>query len=253
MNQENLAYRSSFIHGLNPAVRIVCAVLFSIPAALAADMKILAAYFVLSVLSVFSARIRVSEALARLKPLFIFLVMIWVVLPVTFEGDAVFSFSGLDVTRQGIHYCLLITVKSTAIVLFFIAFVVTMTVPAMGHALQKLRLSDKLVFLILMTYRYISVIQEEYRRLFRAARVRGFVPGTNIHSYRTYAFFTGMLFVRASMRARRVHQAMICRGFSGKFHTVDKMSFDKVSMIFLAGVIIVVMTLVFLQIAWVRI
>ena len=30
-----------------------------------------------------------------------------------------------------------------------------------------------------------------------------------------------VLFVRASLRAKRVHQAMQCRGFTGRFHALD--------------------------------
>ncbi|MCP3952682.1 MAG: cobalt ECF transporter T component CbiQ, partial [Desulfobacterales bacterium] len=41
--------------------------------------------------------------------------------------------------------------------------------------------------------------------------------GTNLHTYRTYAYLAGMLFVRASMRAQRVYQAMLCRGFHGRY------------------------------------
>jgi cobalt/nickel transport system permease protein len=71
--------------------------------------------------------------------------------------------------------------------------------------------------MLLMTYRYLFVIEQEYQRLVRAMKIRNFRPRTNLHSYRTYAYLVGMLFVRASERARRVHSAMICRGFNGRF------------------------------------
>ena len=43
-----------------------------------------------------------------------------------------------------------------------------------------------------------------------------------MHTYRTYAYLLGMLFVRASERSARVHQAMKCRGFDGRFHSLDR-------------------------------
>jgi cobalt/nickel transport system permease protein len=76
------------------------------------------------------------------------------------------------------------------------------------------------VHLLLMTYRYIFVIEREYQRLMTAIKIRGFRSGTNIHSYRTFAYLIGMIFVRASIRAQRVHQAMLCRGFKGRFYTL---------------------------------
>ena len=84
---------------------------------------------------------------------------------------------------------------------------------------------DKLVHLLLLTYRYVFVLDQEYGRLHRAIRTRGFVPRTGLHTYRTYAYLIGMLFVRAAARAERVHQAMICRGFRGKFHSLQLFSF----------------------------
>jgi cobalt/nickel transport system permease protein len=51
-------------------------------------------------------------------------------------------------------------------------------------------------------------------------RIRAFRPRTNLHTYRSYAYLVGMLFVRAAARAERVHQAMRCRGFQGRFHTM---------------------------------
>jgi cobalt/nickel transport system permease protein len=91
---------------------------------------------------------------------------------------------------------------------------------------------SKIIFLLLLTYRYIFVIDEEYKRLARSAKIRGFRPGTNLHTYKTYAYFVGMLFVRASTRAERVHQAMLCRGFRGRFHCLGEFSFSRMDWIF---------------------
>jgi cobalt/nickel transport system permease protein len=70
----------------------------------------------------------------------------------------------------------------------------------------------------------LFVIEQEYQRLVRAIKIRNFRPKTNLHSYRTYAYLVGMLFVRASERARRVHGAMICRGFHGRFYSLRQFS-----------------------------
>ena len=51
-------------------------------------------------------------------------------------------------------------------------------------------------------------------------KIRGFVPSTSIHCYKSYAYLIGMLFIRASARADRVYRAMRCRGFDGRFHTL---------------------------------
>lgn len=237
IENEALAFKTSLIHNINPCIRILCAVILSFWVALSVDFKFLAGSFLLSFLFVFLASITPDEIIKRLKPLLLFLLMIWVFLPLTFDGDVVFKFLSFDISKQGLEYCAMITIKSITIILFFMAFVATMTIGVIGQALQKLCISEKFVFLLLMTYRYIFVIGEEYQRLVRAAKIRGFVSKTNIHSYKTYAYIAGMLFVRASMRAKRVHQAMICRGFNGKFYAIDKFVLDKLSIIFFIAVL----------------
>jgi cobalt/nickel transport system permease protein len=104
----------------------------------------------------------------------------------------------------------------------------------LGHALNRLHVPDRIVHLFLLTYRYIFVLEGEYRRLRRAARIRGFQPQNNMHTYKTFAYLVGMLLVRAVARADRVHQAMLCRGFAGKFHSLQEFSFSKIDWIWSA-------------------
>ena len=240
IDNEDLAYKDSLIHRINPCIRLLCAVILSFWVALISDFsnfKFLSGFLILSFIFVLSASITHFEIYKRLKPLFLFLLMIWIILPITFNGDMVFQVLSFDISKQGLEYCAMLTIKSITIILFFMAFVATMTIGVMGQAMQKFHISNKFIFLVLMTYRYIFVIGEEYQRLLRAAKIRGFVSKTNIHSYKTYAYISGMLFVRASMRAKRVHQAMICRGFNGTFHTIDKFSIDKLSILFFIAVL----------------
>jgi cobalt/nickel transport system permease protein len=80
----------------------------------------------------------------------------------------------------------------------------------------------------------------------RAARVRGFQPMTNLHTYRTYAYVVGMLFVRAGERAERVQQAMLCRGFKRKFYCLQEFRAGSSGWIFtalMAGALLVLIAL----------
>jgi cobalt/nickel transport system permease protein len=102
-----------------------------------------------------------------------------------------------------------------------------------------------------MSYRYIAVIEDEYKRLLRAAKFRGFRPKTNFHSYKTFAYLAGMLFVRASLRAQRVHQAMLCRGFNQKFYSLDIYQANGFNLIFLISVFFTGLSLFILENIWI--
>ncbi len=220
MIQEPFASGDSAIHQLSPTLRVVAAAAYSFLVALAHGLPTLAVALVFSLLMVLFARLPLGKVLQRFTVVLGFLLLIWAILPWTYKGEILYQFGPLALSRPGVMLCLEISLKSIAILLAMIALVSTMTTARLGHALNRLHLPDKLVYLILITYRYIFVIEQEYQRLMRAVRIRNFSPGTNLHTYRTYAWLLGMLFVRSAERAKRVHQAMVCRGFSGKFYSL---------------------------------
>jgi cobalt/nickel transport system permease protein len=154
------------------------------------------------------------------------------------------------ITRPGVMLSAQITLKTIALMLAFMALVATMTVDTLGHSLNRLRLPDKMIHMLLITYRYLFVLEQEYQRLVRAMKIRNFHPKTNLHSYRTYAYLVGMLFVRASERARRVHSAMICRGFSGRFFSLREFEPHRVNPVFCLGTVSSLLLLSILE--WVK-
>lgn len=212
----------SAIHHLDPRVRIVLATVFSIVTALLSGFPALAVALLFSAAAVLCARLPLGPLLRRLALVNLFILFLWVTLPLTFGGTAIWHVGPLPLSREGVLLAARITLKSNAILLVLVALVATMSFATLGHALGRLHLPSKILQLLLLTYRYIFVIEQEYTRLSRAARIRGFRPGTNLHTYRTYAYLLGMLFIRAFERAQRVHQAMRCRGFRGRFHSLQR-------------------------------
>ncbi len=224
MIQESFAEHNSIIHRTQPHLRVVLATVYSFTVALMSDLTGLAIALVFSIGLSILARLPLKALAKRLTAAAGFLALIWIVLPLTSTGPIIGHIGPLSISSAGVMLCLRITYKTMAILMAFNALVATMSVATLGHTLHRLGLSDKLVHLLLLAYRYVFVIQQEYRRLLRAAKIRNFRPATNLHTYRTYAYLVGMLFVRASERARRVHLAMKCRGFEGRFYCLDSFS-----------------------------
>jgi len=137
------------------------------------------------------------------------------------------------VSAEGVAWAALITVKSNIIVTALLCLVSTSSAAGLGHALQSLKVPMKLTVLFLFAYRYIFVIESEYKRMKRTLKARAFRPKTNLHTYRTYAHLVGMLLVKSWERAERVYQAMLCRGFDGKFHSLHEFSLKPGDLLFL--------------------
>lgn len=212
----------SCIHRLDPRVRIAASAVFSCLVAVANSFPVLAIACLIALGLVLLARLDLRAVGRRLSVVLGFLLLLWLILPLTYEGDSVGRLGPLVWHRPGITLAARISLKSFSILAAFTALLATMTVSTLGYALDRMGLPAKLVHLLLMCYRYIFVIEQEYRRLNAAMRIRAFRPRTNLHTYRSYAYLVGMLFVRAAARADRVHQAMLCRGFQGRFHTMAR-------------------------------
>ncbi len=210
------------VHRMDPRSRVLLAALFSVVTALADGFATLWTALGMALLLVLLARLPWAALLRRLLPVWGFLLLLWLVLPLTHAGAPAFSLGPLTATHEGLRLAGRITLKSNAILLALTAWVGTLDLITLGHSLNRLRCPERIVHLLLLTYRYVFVLEGEYQRLLRAAKIRGFKPGTNLHTYRTYAYLLGMLFVKASARAERVHLAMRCRGFKGRFHSLHR-------------------------------
>ena len=248
MIRESFAEGNSWIHGIDPRLRVIGAVLFAVVVAVSYDFTALFIALSLSLFMALSAQLGFRAVVQRLCAPAVFLLLLWAVLPWSYDGDALTTLGPVTITRQGVTLCAQISLKTVCLMMAFMALLATMTVDTLGHSLNRLRLPDKMVHLLLITYRYLFVIEQEYQRLVRAMKIRNFHPKTNLHSYRTYAYLVGMLFVRASERARRVHSAMICRGFNGRFVSLREFPRNPLNPVFCLGIIFSLVVLI--TVAW---
>lgn len=210
----------SLIHQLDPRGRFLLAVVFSLVIAVSQTWEVVLAGLGLAATWLLLARLPLGQVAGRLLPVNGFILLLWLVLPVSYPGEPLRQLGPLTITREGVAFSLLLTLKSNTIVLGLIALVATMSVTVLGQALHQLRLPNKLCHLFLFTYRYLYVFEEEYYRLVQAMKARGFVPRTNLHTYRTLASLAAMLVIRSYDRAAQVYRAMLCRGFRGRFYSL---------------------------------
>ncbi len=145
-----------------------------------------------------------------------------VTLPFTTPGAPVLTLFGLGASAEGLHKAAAILLKANAVVLMLAALVGTMSPVVLGRALARLGLPDRLAQLFLFTVRYLDVLHDEYRRLRTAMRARGFVMRADRHTWASVGRLFGMLVVRSLERSDRILAAMRCRGFDGRFPSLEE-------------------------------
>ncbi len=241
MIEEKFAYGDSFLHRLDPRSKILAATFFAITVALLDAFAALYVSLAFSVILLILASLPFWEVCKRLLLVNGFTLFLWITLPLTYGGTQYFELGGLELSRQGIWLAAVITIKTNTIVAAIIALLATSTIAELGHSLERLRFPNKLCFILLYSYRYVFVIYHEYSRLLRAAKMRAFTPGTNLHTYKTYAYLVGITLVKSYNRSIRVYQAMLLRGFDGRLVSLRRYNFTATDFLFLSltGVLIV--------------
>lgn len=211
----------SLVHRLDPRVRIAAALGFSVLVAIAGRMPVAAAGLGLAAGVAVAARLPAGATLKRVAALNVFILLLVAVLPLSVPGDAAFRVGPVAASRAGLVQAAMVALKANAILLIGTALLSTIELPDLGHALHHLKLPRKLIHLLLFTVRYVEVLHHEYLRLVRAARVRGYRPRMDRHTYRTTGYLVGMLLVRSVERSERILAAMKCRGWRGRFPVLD--------------------------------
>lgn len=206
MTEDDFSNGNTLFHKRDARVKVIAAITLSLVLALNSSIPATFAGLCVGATMLLFSKPMVAPLIKRMGLVNIFTLLLWLTLPLTYDGD---SFTGIHITT-------LITLKTNAILFCFLALIATSSPVSLGHAMEQLGLPAKFTFLLLFSYRQFFIIKEEYTRLQRAAQLRGFIPNNSLHTYKTYSHLFGMTLVKSWNRAERIHQAMILRGFKGK-------------------------------------
>jgi len=239
MIEEPFARGTTFFHRRDARVKLIPALAITLILALSSSFLVTGTGCILTGVLLTLSRPDPGLLLRRICSVNIFTLFLWFTLPLTYGGTKTLPFFFLDLSLDGIRVATLITLKTNGILFCFLALLATSTVASLGHGLEKLGMPRKLTFLLLFSYRQLFVIHQEYLRLQRAARLRGFIPANSLHTYRTYSHLFGMTLVKSWNRAERVHQAMVLRGFNGTLIPLNQPELRRGDYLFLATILLI--------------
>lgn len=206
------------IDAFDPRLRVIALLLFATATVFARQALTLAGLGVLSGLLLALARFSMRRTLRRILPVVGFGVILAGVLPWTVPGQPLGPGWLAHASWDGLYQAVMIWAKATIVLGGAAGLVGTLEIPVLGHVLAHLRLPRKLVQIVLLSIRYLKVLEDEYHRLHTAARMRAFRPRWNRWTFHTYGQMVGMLIVRSLARSDRILAAMKCRGFKGYFY-----------------------------------
>jgi cobalt/nickel transport system permease protein len=248
---------TSFIHRLDPRVKVVITIVFILSNALLPDGAWLA--FGLSWLFLLLANTLSNLGLVfTFKRSFVALPFALVAVTVLFSipGSPLttfhFLFWDFTITDMGLLRFESILVRSWLSVQMAILLVATARFPDLIHAFEHLRVPSILTTIIAFLYRYLFVLADEVFRLLRAREARSAAAagqrsgGSVAWRARVAGNMAGQLFLRSYERSDRVYNAMLARGYTGHLMTINAHILRRVDYVTL-----VVAMLIFLIVQWV--
>lgn len=245
---------NSFVHHLDPRVKVVVTIAFILSNALLPDGVWMA--FGLSWLFLLFA-----NALSELGIFFTFkrslvalpFALVAVTVLFSIPGNPVttfhFIFWNLTITDAGFLRFVSILIRSWLSVQMAILLVGTTRFPDIVHALEHLRVPSILTTIIAFLYRYLFVLADEVFRLLRAREARS-AAATGVRSGGSVAWragvagnMAGQLFLRSYERSDRVYNAMLARGYTGHLQTINPHELHRVDYATTALALVVILLL----------
>ena len=222
----------SFIHRLDPRVKVSVTVAFILSNALLPDGAWIAFGLSWLFLLFINALSKLGIAFT-FKRSFVALPFALVAITVLFSipGKPLSSFHflmwDLTITDMGLLRFESILVRSWLSVQMAILLVATARFPDIVHALEHLRVPSILTTIIAFLYRYLFVLVDEVFRLLRAREARS-AAAAGSRSGGSVAWragvagnMAGQLFLRSYERSDRVYNAMLARGYAGHLLTIN--------------------------------
>jgi cobalt/nickel transport system permease protein len=138
------------------------------------------------------------------------------------------------------NYALLIFLRANLILTANLLLFHSLGLTGIYYGFCALKLPHRFTVLLFFVIKYIEILRQEFSKMKDALKLRGFRPRTSIFTYKTTGYLVGMLFVKSMERARKMHQAMILRGFKNRLFPLNMPGVNKAD--FAAAAVLVAQT-----------
>jgi len=230
---DTLAGRDTAVHRLDPRAKLVTTLVFVVTVASFDKYEIsaLLPFFLFPVAMIALADLPAGYLLKKLLLVSPFALFIGVLNPFLDRQTLVelgpLAISGGWVSFGSILLRFTLTVGAALIL------IATTSFPGVCMALEKLGTPRVFAVQLLLLYRNLFVLVDEGSRMVRARALRSF-HGRG-REMAVFGQMIGQLLLRTLERARRIHLAMLCRGFDGEIRLPRPLKIGRAEVLFTLG------------------
>lgn len=217
---ETLSKEDRWVNRLHPLSKLFLTVFFiavtvSFPKYDLSGLLVMALYpaavFLVSELSF-------KDALRRLRVVLPLVAAVGILNPF-FDREVVLTIGSVQVWG-GVLSMLTLMIKAVLTVLSGYLLIATTPIEKICYALRIIHIPKVFVVVVLLIYRYVTVLLQEARRITQAYALRA--PGQKGVHYKVWGSLLGQMLLRSMDRANDLYDSMLLRGFDGEFHTGAK-------------------------------
>ena len=216
---DDLAARSSPVHALHPAAKLVTTVAFILVTLSfdKYDINGLIPMVLWPVLLFQASGTNVGSCFHKLRFMLPLVLFVGLFNPL-FDKTAVLRLGSLTVSG-GVISMLTLMLKGLFCLMASFLLMAATPIDSLCAALRQLHLPKTLVTLLLLTYRYAGVMTEELAVMTDAYHLRA--PGQKGIHVSAWGSFLGQLLLRSMDRAGELYSSMLLRGYHQHFHYAD--------------------------------
>ncbi len=221
---DTLAHQQTIVHQLDPRAKLLTTLvfIFTVMSFKPHDLSGLMPFFLYPAALIRWGNIPLGYLLKRLLWALPFVFFIGIFNPF-FNREVMMQLGPVAVSGGMISF-ISILFRCMLTVLAALILIATTGFYGICMALERIGAPNMFVVQLLFVYRYLFVLIEEASRMARARALRTFsANGMNFHVWRS---LIGHLLLRTIDRARRIHLAMLSRGFTGKILLARRFSFS---------------------------
>lgn len=248
----------SFIHRLDPRVKIVLTLLFMVIVFFVDHMVGYLPLFLYIVAIMFVAEVPWKSLLRGLRPILMIVILTTIINLLTTPGQLLAEFWIFDITREGLEKSIFIAVRIVLLVMGTSLMTLTTSPISMTDGLEALMSplrvihfpAHELAMMISIALRFIPTLFQESEKIMKAQKARGadFESGNILNRAKAMIPLMVPLFINAFHRAEELATAMEARCYRGgegrtrlnplHMQTVDIVTLVVVSIFFLVVAIL---------------
>lgn len=232
---DEISSGSSIVHKLNPVVKFICTIFYIL--IVVSFGKYQVSRLVIMVLYPFLlfelGGISFKGFLHKLRFVLPLVCAVGIINPFV-DTTPLFTLGGISVSGGIISF---ITLMIKGLLCLMASYLLVASTPfnSLCAALRRMHVPAILVSLLMLTYRYISLMMEEVSIMTTAYKLRA--PGQKGIHFKAWGPFLGQLLLRSFDRAEEIYAAMQLRGFREEYPFAPQKKLCPADFIYAAGVI----------------